>query len=105
LGASWEGFIIEQLIRHVNAESDECFFWATHAGAELDFLVIRGTQRRGFEIKRTATPKITPSMRSALKDLQLSSLDVVHAGEHTFLLSENIRAVSFSRLLDEIEPL
>lgn len=105
LGASWEGFILEQLIRHMNAESEECFFWATHAGAELDFLVIRGSQRRGFEIKRTATPKITPSMHSALNDLQLSSLDVIHAGEHTFPLHENIRAVSFYRLLDDIEPL
>jgi predicted AAA+ superfamily ATPase len=105
LGASWEGFIIEQLIRHIHAESDECFFWATHAGAELDFLVIRGSQRRGFEIKRTATPRITPSMHSALNDLQLSSLAVVHAGEHTFPLDENIKAISFNRLLDDIEPL
>ncbi len=105
LGASWEGFVIEQLIRHVEAESDECFFWATHAGAELDFLVIRGSQRRGFEIKRTTTPIITLSMRSAVKDLHLTSLDVIHAGEHTFMLDESIQAVSFDRLLDDVEPL
>jgi len=105
LGASWEGFIIEQLIRHLDIGFDECFFWATHAGAELDFLIVRGSHRKGFEIKRTATPAVTPSMRSALKDLRLSSLDVIHAGEHTFMLNESVRAVSFSRLLDDIEPL
>ncbi len=104
LGASWEGFIIEQLIRRLNIGFDECFFWATHAGAELDFLIVRGSHRKGFEIKRTATPAVTPSMRSALQDLRLSSLDVIHAGEHTFMLNESIRAVSFSRLLDDIEP-
>lgn len=104
LGASWEGFIIEQLIRRLNIGFDEYFFWATHAGAELDFLIVRGSHRKGFEIKRTATPAVTPSMRSALQDLRLSSLDVIHAGEHTFMLNESIRAVSFSRLLDDIEP-
>ena len=103
LGASWEGFIIEQLIRHLGADSDECYFWATHAGAELDLLIVRGNMRRGFEIKRTAIPAITPSIRSAIKDLRLSSLDVIHAGEHTFPLHENIRAVSFDRIQDDID--
>ena len=60
LGASWEGHVIEQLIGHLRADPDECYFWATHSGAELDLLIVRGRRRRGFEIKRTAAPRVTP---------------------------------------------
>jgi predicted AAA+ superfamily ATPase len=105
LGASWEGFVIQQIIRQLGARTDECFFWATHAGAELDLLVMRGGQRLGFEIKRTSSPKITPSMRIALRDLKLNRLDVIHAGDTTFRLDKNIRAVALTRLLDDIKPL
>ena len=104
-GASWEGFVVDQVIRHVGARPEECYFWATHAGAELDLLIVRGRRRYGFEIKRTSTPKVTPSMRHALDDLKLTQMDVVHAGDHTFPLSEKIRAVSLSRLLQDVVPL
>jgi uncharacterized protein len=104
-GASWEGFVIEQLISRLGAEPEECFFWATHAGAELDLIVERGSARRGFEIKRTTAPTVTPSMRHALTDLKLTSLDVIHAGEHTFALQEQIRALSLSDLLTGLVPL
>jgi predicted AAA+ superfamily ATPase len=105
VGASWEGFMIGELIRHLGADYGEYFFWATNAGAELDLLVIRSGLRLGFEIKRTSSPKITPSIRNALTDLKLNRLDVVHAGEHTFSLAENIRAVASIRLLNDIDPL
>lgn len=105
LGASWEGFVIQQIMRQLGARSDECFFWATHAGAELDLLVMRGRQRLGFEIKHTSSPKITPSMQIALSDLKLNRLDVIHAGDTTFPLDKKIRAVALTRLLDDIKPL
>jgi predicted AAA+ superfamily ATPase len=105
VGASWEGFVLEQIIRRLGAKGEECFFWATHGGAELDLLVFRGQQRLGFEIKRTTSPKITPSMRSALSDLRLRSLDVIHAGESTFPMDKKIRAVALSRLLEDLKPL
>ena len=99
LGASWEGFIIDQIARHMKAEPEECFFWATHAGAELDLLIVRGAKKYGFEIKRTS------SMRTAIETLHLTSLDVIHAGDSTFPLRNDIRAVSAKRLLDDIRPL
>ncbi len=105
VGASWEGFVIEQVIHHLRARQEECFFWATHGGAELDLLVVRGKRRMGFEIKRTTSPQITPSMRHALSDLALESLDLIHAGETTFPMDKKIRAVSFKRLLQDIRPL
>jgi predicted AAA+ superfamily ATPase len=104
-GASWEGFVLHQLMTHLGARPDECFFWATHAGAELDLLIVRGRKRLAFEIKRTAVPKVTPSMRHALNDLQLERLDVIHAGDHTFPLTEQIRAVALADILKELAPL
>ena len=105
VGASWEGFVLEQVIRRLRARPEECFFWRTHTGAELDLLVVRGQRRLGFEMKRTSAPAMTPSMRSALADLNLDSLTVIHAGQHTFPLERRVRAVALRDLLGEIRPL
>ena len=105
LGASWEGFVLGQLTSRLGARPEECYFWRTHTGAELDLLVVRGRRRWGFEVKRTSSPSLTPSMRSALQDLRLDGLDVVHAGEHTFPLSPRVRAVAASRILADVPPL
>jgi hypothetical protein len=103
VGATWEGFVIDQVIRTIGARNEECFFWATHAGAEIDLLVIRGKDRIGFEIKRTTTPAITPSMRKALSDLNLRGIDVIHAGDNSFNLSDKIRAVALSNILKDLK--
>jgi predicted AAA+ superfamily ATPase len=105
LGATWEGFIIDQIIRTIAARREECYFWATHAGAELDLLIVRGNDRYGFEIKRTTTPKISPSMRTALSDLNLKSIDVIHAGDHTFQLSNKIRAIALTKILTDLKKI
>ena len=102
VGASWEGFVIENLIRAVGADERQCYFWATHSGAEIDLLVQRRGRLRGFEIKRTSSPAVTRSMRSAVADLDLRSLDVIHAGEETFPLAKGIRAVAAARMLDDL---
>jgi predicted AAA+ superfamily ATPase len=93
-GASWEGFALNTVVHRLGARPEECFFWATHAGAELDLLVVRGRTRLGFEFKRTVAPRVTRSMRTALEDLGLQRLDVIHAGDRTFPLSARIRAVA-----------
>lgn len=105
LGASWEGFLIAEVTRRLGARANECFFWRTHAGAELDLLVVRGGRRLGFEFKRSDAPVITPSMRSALETLRLSRLEVVHAGPRTYALARNVRALAARDLLREIPPL
>ncbi len=105
LGASWEGFGIQAAIQHLGARPEECFFWATYGGAELDLLVVRGSTRLGFEFKRTSAPRATRSMHVALADLKLARLDVVHAGEDTFPLAPGLRAVALRRLLGDITPL
>ena len=105
IGASWESFALEQVVRRLGARSDECYYWATHAGAELDLLVVRGNRRLGFEFKRTSSPQITKSMRIALSDLKLNRLDIIHAGDKSFPLSKHIRAVSFTDLFDALKPM
>jgi uncharacterized protein len=105
VGASWEGFIINQLIHKMEADKEECYFWATHSGAELDLLIIKGRKRVGFEIKYTSSPKITPSMKTAIKDLGLKRLFVVHAGDKSYSMSDKIDAVAAGNILKEIKPL
>ena len=97
-GASWEGLAIEEASRSLGAREEECHFWRTHTGAELDLLVVRGKTRVGFEFKRAASPGLTPSMRIALEDLRLSRLFVVHAGQERYPLANRVDAVPLSRL-------
>lgn len=93
LGASWEGFALEAVCQTLAARPEECFFWSTHAGAELDLLIVRGGRRLGFEFKRTETPSLTPSMRIARRDLKLDQLTVIHSGMASYSLDEGVRAV------------
>ncbi len=104
VGASWEGFALEAVVRQLRARRDQCFFWATHGGAELDLLLVRGGERRGFEFKRTSAPRRTRSMAIAMQDLRLRSLDVIHPGETTFPLADGVRAVGLGRVLEDIRP-
>lgn len=105
LGASWEGFALSEVTAALGVRSEECFFWATHSGAELDLMVVRGRHRLGFEFKRSASPALTPSMRHALADLRLDRLDVIHAGEHAFPLAPRVRAIPLRDIWTELKPL
>ena len=102
VGASWEGFVIENVIQALSLEGRQCYFWGTHGGHEIDLIVEQGASLRGFEVKRTSAPSLTRSMKVALDDLGLSRIDVIHAGEESFPLAERVQAISASRLLEEI---
>lgn len=104
LGSSWEGFLIGQITRSLAARPEECFFWATHSGAELDLLVVRGRKRIGFEIKRTIAPVLTRSMKISMSDLKLTRLFVVHAGKDLFPLSERVSALPADKIYTELSP-
>jgi predicted AAA+ superfamily ATPase len=96
-GASWEGLVVEQVLRI--AQPDGAYFWATHGGAELDLLLFKGGRRIGVEIKRMDSPQITPSMQIALRDLQLDALYVVYPGERRYRLSDRVEVVPLEALL------
>ncbi len=102
VGASWEGFLLEQVIGELGLADDQVHFWATHTGAELDFFARIGRRRIGFEFKRTSSPRVTASMRAALESLDLHELNVIHAGQETFALSKKVRAVAAARLVSDL---
>ena len=101
IGASWEGFVINEITRLMDLKQENTFFWATHSGAELDLLVMRGRSRIGFEVKRTSSPKFTPSMKNAVSDLKLNRLYVVHNGGKTFSLDKKVEAIPFDKVLNK----
>jgi uncharacterized protein len=101
-GASWEGFILREVIRRTDAKRGEAFFWAVHAGAELDLLILQDGRRLGFEIKLTKSPQVTASMRSAKETLRLDHLYVMcHGDGEPWPLSEGVTAVPASCLASE----
>lgn len=97
-GASWEGFVMEELIRGL--EPDEAYFWATHTGAELDGLFVKQGRRLGIEIKRADAPRLTPSMRHALSDLSLDLLWVIYPGSQPYALHDKVQVLPLNAALE-----
>lgn len=96
LGASWEGFVIEQVLASV--AHDDASFWATHQGAEIDLLLRRGDRLYGVECKRTDAPTVTRSIRTALDDLSLERVAVLYPGKRRYPLSDQAEAVPLAAL-------
>ena len=101
LGASWEGFALEQVIRICDADAGECYFWAAHTQAELDLLIVRGAAKTAFEFKYSSAPKVTRSMHSALADLDLDRITIVYPGNDAYPLSERVRVAGLGHLARE----
>lgn len=91
IGASWEGFAIEQVL--ASEPHDEAYFWATHQGAEIDLILRRGDELLGVECKRADAPRMTPSMRIALEDLGLKRIVVLYPGSRRYALSRSVDVV------------
>ncbi|MBS3780565.1 MAG: DUF4143 domain-containing protein, partial [Desulfovermiculus sp.] len=91
-GASWEGFVLEQ-IAHLGP-FEQLYYWATHAGAEIDILGFFKGKKYGFEIKLTDAPRMTRSMHIAQDDLGLNRLLIVYPGHKSYDLSPSVRVVS-----------
>jgi predicted AAA+ superfamily ATPase len=98
LGASWEGFALEETCRRKAIRSGDAYFWAVHEKAELDLLHFEGGRREGFEFKYTDSPRVTRSMRKAIEVLRLDSLTVVVPGGEAFDLDDTIRVVPLAML-------
>jgi len=98
LGASWEGFALQQVIEHLNLREEEVFYWAVHTGAELDLVFLRKGKLWGVELKYSEAPKLTKSMKSAIEELSLEHLWVVYPGDTSYSLSSNASAVPINNL-------
>lgn len=104
LGASWEGFAIEEIIRRESARPEEVYFWGTHNDAELDLLIVRNGKRIGYEIKYSSEPRITRAMRIAQEDLKLDALHLVYPGKRRTRLDAGIEALGFAALASSKKP-
>jgi predicted AAA+ superfamily ATPase len=102
-GASWEGYVVEELL--MSFQPDEAYFWATHAGAELDLLLFKDSRRIGVEIKRADAPRLTPSMQVALRDLDLDRLFVIYPGDRCYSLMEKVDVLPLSFLMKQAQEM
>jgi len=96
VGASWEGFVIEQVL--ATQAHDEAYFWATHQGAEIDLILRRGDRLLGIECKRADAPRMTASLRTATADLGLERIAVLYPGTRRYPLSESVEVVPLTTL-------
>jgi predicted AAA+ superfamily ATPase len=101
LGASWEGFALEEMIRLNGADEDEVYFWAVHQQAELDLLIVRGSQKLGFEFKYGSAPGMTRSLGRARELLALDSITLVYPGDKDYALADNIQVRGLKGLLPD----
>jgi predicted AAA+ superfamily ATPase len=96
LGASWEGFVIEQLLSLLGDRNT--YFWATHGGAELDLFFLKDGRRYGAEVKYADAPAMTRSMHVALEDLGLEHLWVVYPGKDAYELDQRVSVLPVAEI-------
>ncbi len=96
VGASWEGYAIEQALSILRPA--EAYFWATHSAAELDLLFFMNGKRYGIEVKFSEAPEVTHSMYTALQDLGLEHLWVIYPGEQNYPVHERITVWSLQNV-------
>ena len=96
-GSSWEGYCLEQITNLANEK--QSYFWATHAGAELDLLMLNGAKKLGFEFKFSSQPKVTKSLKLAKETLGLDEITIVTPGSEAYQLSKGIKVSGISKIL------
>lgn len=99
LGASWEGYAMEETIRATGARPEECFFWGVHEQAELDLLIVKDGKKIGFEYKYSDAPTLTTSMRRSQETLGLAELTVIYPGRTEYRLAESIHVKPLSGMI------
>lgn len=99
VGASWEGFALEEVIRHHRVDPADCFFWGTQSGGELDLLLHSQGKRIAFEFKYSSTPQLTKSMHIAREALELDTLTVIIPGNAYYFLSDKVTVYGLTRYL------
>lgn len=98
LGASWEGFAIENVIRILNKRDDELYFWRTHTGSEADLFWQEHGKNWAIEFKFSDAPRLTKSMQAALHDLQLAHLWVIYPGKELYRLADNVTVMPLAKI-------
>lgn len=104
VGASWEGFALEQFIQII--KPSQSYFWAMHSGAEIDLFFVHQSRRYGLEVKYNEAPTVTKSMRIALDNLHLNKLWIIYPGKHAYPVGDKISVCPLDHipnLIDHID--
>jgi len=96
-GASWEGFVIEQVTASLPSDS-QIGFYRTAAGAELDLVIERGQRKIGVEIKFSSSPKPTRGFWQALDDLQIDRAYVIAPVSRRYPLARNVEVIPVAEI-------
>jgi predicted AAA+ superfamily ATPase len=96
LGASWEGFALEQTLRVLRPTG--AYFWAAHSGAELDLFIPHRGHRFGIDFKFSEAPKVPKSLHAAMESLRLDHLWLVYPGVHEYRVQEHITVIPLMHL-------
>ncbi len=102
LGASWEGFALEEIIKATSTREQDTYFWAVHAQGELDLMLFLGGKRIGFEFKFTSNPKVTPSMTMAIDILKLDKLYIVHPQQGNWTIDAKMEVIGIEELIKKL---
>lgn len=100
-GASWEGFVIENLLA-VAPQGAQAHFYRTSAGAEIDLVLEFGNELWAIEIRRTTAPTLSKGFYNACEDIEPTAKWVVYAGEDTYPLKEDITVISLPELMTKL---
>lgn len=92
IGALWEGYALEEIIRYMDLRAESFTFWRSEHGAELDLFVAHKGRRLGFEFKYADSPTLTKSMHISLNDLKLDALYVIVPKSQTYPMADKIIA-------------
>jgi len=90
LGASWEGFALEEVIKTLNKREEDLFFWRTHTGSEVDLFWKEHGKNWAAEFKFTDAPRLTKSMKNSSNDLELAHLWIIYPGKDKYKIANNI---------------
>jgi predicted AAA+ superfamily ATPase len=98
LGASWEGFALEETIKAIRLKENEIYFWGVHASAEIDLVFQKNGRLYGVEFKYAQAPGFTSSMRMASEELALKHLWVIYPGSEAYALNKNVTVIPLTEL-------
>lgn len=100
VGASWEGYAMEEILRM--APEARAFFYRTHAGTELDLVLERGRRRMVFEFKRSSAPSPTRGFWQGLEDLNIKQARIVAPVTSSWPLAEGVKVIPLNEAIEEV---
>lgn len=98
IGSLWEGFALEETIKQLQINSDDCYFWSLHQNGELDLLWKKFDTKIGFEFKYSDSPKINSTTKKSLELLKLDELYIIYPGDKKVKIDSNVTLVPLSQV-------